>query len=97
MHFFKILDITKKCFKMPTFILYSSKYLVKQVRFIFQGYLLLPDDINDNPRSTTVNNNIIPLYALPFFNHDEPTMPSKCYSSGYMKEHYDSKWNVFKN
>ena len=47
---------------------------------------MLSGDVNVNPGPTTVSNNNIPLNALPFYNYDEPIMPSECDSSGYNNE-----------
>ena len=57
---------------------------------------MLSGDTNVNPGPTTIYNNKVPLNALPFYNCGEPKIPSKCDSSGYAKEHDNSKWNIFK-
>ena len=78
------------CFTLPN--IHLHKY-----DSFFRFILLLSGDINVNPDSTTVNNNNVPLNALPFYSCNEPTKPSECNSSDYAKEHDDSKWNIFKN
>ena len=90
MNFFEILDVTKSSFlrcQLSYFALENFR-LHRYVSF-FMFILLLSGEININPGPTTVNNNKFPLNALPFYNCDEPIMPSECDSSD--KEHDFSK------
>ena len=65
--------------------------------WFFKLILMPSNNINIKPDPTTQNNNNkIPLNTLPFYNCHELTMPSKCDSSYYNKEHENSKWNIFK-
>ena len=62
----------------------------------FRLILLFSAYINVNPGPNTVTNNSIPLNILPFHNCGEPTMPSKCNSSGCYIVHDNFKLKIFK-
>ena len=49
-----------------------------------------------DPVPTIVTNNSVHLNIRPIHNCGEPTMPSKCNSSGCYKAHDNSKWKHFK-
>ena len=97
LNFLEILDITKNSFlrcQLSYFALANIR--LHRYNSFFRFILLLSCDINVNPGPATVNDNKVPLKALPIYNCDEPTAPSKCGSSDYSKEHDNSKWNIFK-
>lgn len=99
-NFLEILKIAgNSFFKIPTFLLWSSKYSIKQVWYGFKFILLLSGHINVDWGPITVNKKNILLNILPFYNCDEPSMLYKCNSCGCYNEHSNiiASYNLYLN